>query len=229
MARIRRCLMVLIMMLIIFLIIWLIVFLPSYEKTVYSKSMAYEYDKIKEYPYGYEGYKGGDGIPVVDASDISQEIPMESAQIFVLKINVQNLKPMGIYRQAVYDVSEADYETSLLKVTFLRTNESYAQYYMATFANGEQIPVLINDRVVNIPNSGEVTLPMGRVSIDSNLLEISTENLSNDRYINAASSFEKSYEMKKFRIARISVAVGLMLFAVICVIIAMVAKRMNKR
>lgn len=217
-------------MLIMFIIImgvWLLVYLPPYEKLVYLKSVARSNADITENPQNIEGYKGGEDVPVLDATNVSTEIAKESGQIFVLKIDAKNLKPMGIYRPVSYDTSYTACETNVFKVMFLRIKNSYAQYYMAEFANGEKIPVLINNRMVKIPHSGEVTLPIGKMRLDSDLAKVSSENLTDEWYINAATGFEKSADMRQFLNIRTIAATGLGIILVIGVMIGMFVKEMR--
>ena len=107
----------------------------------------------------------------------------------------------------------------------LRTKESYAQYYMAEFANGEKIPVLLNNRLVKIPGSGTVTLPIGKWRMDSNLAKVSSEPLANEWYIDAASGFEKGADMQTFSGIRTIAAAGLGILLVICAMIVMFVRR----
>ncbi|MDE6911764.1 MAG: hypothetical protein K2P44_15045 [Lachnospiraceae bacterium] len=229
MIRSSRRFMAVIIMFIILVSIWLIVYLPPYEKITYSKSRILGYDEIEKEPYGFEGYKGGEDIPLFDASDASRSIRDDHEDFFRLKINAANLKPMSVYRPAAQDTSYTAYETNALKVMLLRTNESYAQYYMATFANGERIPVLINDRVIKIPSRGEVILPVGQIRTDSNLKKVNYKNLSDEKYVNAATGFANSHEMKKLHEMRTMSAVGLMIAAFIGVIIWMAFVQARRR
>ncbi|MDE7321836.1 MAG: hypothetical protein K2N73_03745 [Lachnospiraceae bacterium] len=229
MVRSSRRFMAVIIMFIILTSVWIIIYLPPYEKLTYSKSRILGYREIEKESYGFEGYRGGEDIPLFDSSDVSKSIRNDHDDFFRLKINVANLKPMGVYRPAAYDTSYTAYETNALKVMFLRTKESYAQYYMVSFANGEQMPVLVNDRVVKIPHSGEVILPIGRIRMDSNLKKVSNENLTDEKYINASTGFAASHEMRKFHDIRTMSAAGLMIAAFIGVIIWMVSVQMRRR
>lgn len=212
----------------IIIVVGAAVYLPPFEKVVYTKSNTYEYEEIQQDSYGYEGYRGGTSVPVVDASDESQELEIDPEKFFVLKIDAKNLEPLGIYRPASYDASSGEYETSAFKVLFLRMGDSYAQYYLATFANDQKVPVLINDRLVKIQKSGEITLPIGSVSLDSNLSEMSIGNSTGDWYINAVSGIESSYEMKQFRELRMMTAVGLWIVACVGMIIVMLVIQVRR-
>lgn len=224
MTRGNRQFRAVIIMFLIILFVWLFVFLPPYEKLVYSKSAARSSADITEKPENNEGYKGGGDIPVLDAA-ASVETDKDPEQLFVLKIDVRNLKPMGIYRPAAYETNVSAYETNSLKVMLLRTKESYAQYYMAEFANGEKIPVLLNNRLVKIPGSGTVTLPIGKWRMDSNLAKVSSEPLADEWYIDAASGFEKGADMQAFSGIRTIAAAGLGILLVICAMIVMFVRR----
>lgn len=215
-------------MFIILVSVWLIVYLPPYEKLTYSKSEACGYSEVEKEAYGFEGYKGGEDIPVFDAEDKEVSIRDDHSDFFRLKINAADLSPMGIYRPAANDAAYTAYETNALKVMILRTNEDYAQYYMATFANGEEIPVLINERAIKIPSSGEIILPIGRIRTDSNLKKFD-QNMVDEKYINAATGFANSNDMKKLHNARTMFAVGLMIAAFIGVIIWMVTVQVHRR
>ena len=222
MTRGNRRFMATIIMILICIFVWLVVFLPPYEKIVYSQSTICEYDDIDPDSYGYEGYRGGASVPVLDASDPSQEVTHNVNNYFVLKINAKNLEPLHIYRKTSYDSNYKTYETNPFKVFFLRTIEGYAQYYMATLESGQQIPVLINDRVVHIPHSGEIVLPIGSISTDSNLLKMGNEKLEDEWYINTINGFERSHEIKQFYDNRTMVAAGLWVIACMGVIIGLI-------
>lgn len=206
----------------------IVVYLPPYEKIIYSKSNVYEYEDLEDNSYGYEGCRSGTSVPVADAADESQELEIDPDKYFVLKIDVDNLEPLGIYCPASYHANYTEYETSEFKVFFLRMGESYAQYYMATFANGQRIPVLLNDRMIRLPKSGKVLLPIGRTGIDSNLSKMNTEDISGQWYIDAVSGFERSYEMKKFRELRTMTAVGLWIVACAAVMVIMLMIRVRR-
>lgn len=206
----------------------IVVYLPPYEKIIYSKSNVYEYEELEGDSYGYEGCRGGASVPVVDATDESQELEIDPDKYFVLKIDVDNLKPLGIYCPASYQAAYTEYETSAFKVFFLRMGESYAQYYMASFANGKRIPVLLNDRMIRLPKSGKVLLPIGRTGIDSNLSKMNAEDTTGQWCIDAVSGFESSYEMKKFRELRTMTAVGLWIVACVAVMIIMLMIRVRR-
>lgn len=229
MVRSSRRFMAVIIMFIILISVWLVVYLPPYEKLTYSKSKVRGYSEIEKESYGFEGYKGGDDIPLFDASDTTRSIRNDHDDFFRLKINAASLRPMGIYRPAAKDAAYTEYETNALKVMILRTNENYAQYYMASFANGEQMPVLINDRIIKIPRSGEVILPIGRIRTDSNLKKVGYENITDESYINAATGFANSYDMKKLHDIRTMSAAGLMIAAFIGVIIWMLSVQVRRR
>lgn len=229
MIRSSRRFMAVIIMFIILTSVWLVVYLPPYEKLTYSKSRILSFGEIEKASYGFEGYKGGEDIPLFDASDASRSIRDEHEDFFRLKINAANLKPMGVYRPAAQDVPYTAYETNALKVMLLRTKESYAQYYMASFANGEEMPVLIHDRMIKVPVRGEVILPIGRIRTDSNLKKVISENLADEKFINAATGFANSPEMKKLHDIRTMAAAGLMVAAFIGVIIWMASVQMRRR
>lgn len=205
--------------------VWVLVYLPPYEKIVFWNSKACGYDAVRQNPYNFEGYKGGDGFPVIDATAVSQSIPQKSDGYFVLKIAAENLEPMGIYCPAAYSAADTAYETNVWKVMLLRTSESYAQYYMALFANGEEIPVRINNRIVSIPRIGEILLPIGQVHMDSALGKVYQGNLTDDWYIDAVSGFENSHDMKQFYRIRDIVAVILFIIAVISVMVWMIKRK----
>lgn len=100
---------------------------------------------------------------------------------------------------------------------------------MASFANGEQMPVLINDRMIKIPRSGEVILPIGRIRTDSNLKKVGHENITDESYINAATGFANSNDMKKLHDIKTMSAAGLMIAAFIGVIIWMLSVQVRRR
>lgn len=218
MIRSGRKFMAFIIMFVLITCVWLAVYLPPYEKFVYSKIGACGLSAAKERSYCITGCQGGGDIPVVDATDSSQSVLGETGEVFVLKINAKNLKPMNVYRTADYSTA---YETDALKVMLLRTKESYAQYYMAEFANGEKLPVLINNRIIKIPHSGQITLPISQKRTDSNLTKISGWNLQSGSYIDAATGIEHSPEMASFRDTRTLAFAGLFIIACIGVIIRM--------
>lgn len=229
MIRSYRRFMAVIIMFIILTSVWLAVYLPPYEKFTYAKSRILALGEIEKASYGFEGYKGGEDIPLFDASDATRSIRDDHEDFFRLKINAANLKPMGVYRPAAQDVPYTAYETSAVKVMLLRTKESYAQYYMAVFANGEEMPVLINDRAIRIPDRGEIILPIGRIRTDSNLKKVSSESLVDEKFINAATGFANSPEMKKLHDIRTMSAAGLMIAAFAGVIIWMAIVQMRRQ
>lgn len=208
--------------------VWVLVYLPPYEKIIYWGSKTCSYDAVERYPYSFEGYKGGDGFPVIDATAVSRSIPAKADDYFVLKIAAENLEPMGIYRPAAYSTTRTAYETSVWKVMILRTRESYAQYYMASFANGDQIPVLINDRTVTVPHSGEMLFPIGQVHMDSELGKVYRGSLADDWYIDAVSGFENSQGMKRFYSVR-DIAAAILLVIVLIIVMVRMAGRKGKR
>ncbi len=213
-----------IFMFLIIIAVWILVFLPPYEKLVYSKSTARSSADITEKPENNEGYKGGRDIPVLDAA-ASVENEKDPEQLFVLKIDAKNLKPTGIYRPAAYDTNASSYETNSLKVMLLRAKESYAQYYMAEFANGEKVPVLLNNRLVKVPGGGTVTLPIGKWRMDSNLAKASGGKLADKWYIDAASGYERGAGMQALSSIRTIAAAGLGILLVLCVMIGMFVRR----
>lgn len=228
MSRSSRKIIAVILIFIILISVWLIVYLPPYEKLTYSKSRVVGYSEIEKQSYGFEGCKGGEDIPVFDASDKAKSVRGDHDDFFRLKINAASLRPMGIYRPAAYDTAYTAYETNALKVMILRTNEYYAQYYMAAFANGEEIPVLINDRIIKVSGSGEVVLPIGRIKTDSNLKKFAS-NMADERYIDAATGFAKGKDMEKLHGKRTMLAAGLVIAAFIGVIIWMVVVQVRRR
>lgn len=229
MVRNSRRFMAVIIMLTIIVSVWIIVFLPPYEKIVYSNSPEYEYEEIQEDSYGYEGCKAGESIPVIDASDDSWQERIDEEEFFVLSADADDVEPTGIYRPASCDTPYNTYETNSLKVFLKRTEESYAQYYMVTMADGQQMPILVNDRMVKFAHNGEVVFPIGGVSYDDNIETIEGNvSFEDDSFIDATSGFEKSSEMKKFYEYRKFVAVALGIVLTIGVMIVMIVKQVKK-
>ena len=230
MVRNSRRFMAVIIMFTIIVSVGIIVFLPPYEKMVYSNSTEYEYDEILEDPYGYEGCRAGESVPVIDASDESWEEKMDAEEFFVLKADAKSIEPMGIYRPASCDTPYNTYETNSLKAFFLRAKESYAQYYMVTMGDGQQMPILVNDRMVKVPRKGEAVFPIGSVSYDSNIEKLEgMDSFDNDRFVDVTSGFERSSEMQKFYSTRMTAAVILWIVLTVGVMIVMIMKQVNRR
>lgn len=209
--------------------VWVLVYLLPHEKFVYQNSKPCSYGGGGRDLYHLEGYRGGEGFKVVNASALSQPVPKTSDGFFVLKIRAEALQPMGVYRPAAYDTTYTAYETNVFKVALLRTREGYAQYYMASFAGGEQIPVLLNDRLVSIPRSGEVILPVGQLHMDSNLAKVYQGSLADDWYIDTASGFENSQAMKQFYTTRDIAAAVLFIIVGIGTIVCIMVWQKHKR
>ena len=129
-----------------------LVYLPPYERFVYSKSEVNKADIEEDSDYMAIGCKGGDDITVLDASEMSKEEICEYEGIFVLKIDAKNLEPLGIYRPAGFSSGKAGYIENRFKVFWERMDDAYAQYYLATFADGEKMAIMINDRTFHVPS-----------------------------------------------------------------------------
>lgn len=92
------------------------------------------------------------------------------------------------------------------------------------------MPILVNDRMVKVPSKGEAVFPIGSVSYDSNIEELEgMDSLDNDRFVDAASGFERSSEMKKFYSTRMTAAVILWIVLTVGVMIVMIMKQVNRR
>lgn len=130
---------------IILISVWLIVYLPPYEKLTYSKSEACGYSEVEKEAYGFEGYKGGEDIPMFDAGDMAVSIRDDHSDFFRLKINAADLRPMGIYRPAANDAAYTAYEINALKVIRHRAYDCcvYWHNYMDGNDSGAQAAVKV--------------------------------------------------------------------------------------
>lgn len=207
-----------------------LVYLPPYERLVYSKSEVNKADIEEDSDYMAIGCKGGDDITVLDASEMSKEEVRKHEGIFVLKIDAKNLEPLGIYRPAGFSSGKAGYIENRFKVFWERMDDAYAQYYLATFADGEKMAIMINDRTFHVPSKGEIVLPISDTTIDSDLVEYTNNKVEEDWIIDAASGFVKTEQMENFNQIRIfAVAILFVVGVIVAIICLLVRNAKNKR
>ena len=194
------------------LVTWLIVFVPPYEKWVYEKTPAVSQEEINSHSKagsGYRGYKAGKDIPVVKTYD---EMSTEEGWIyFTMEINSNQLMPTGIYRKVEGSISE--YETNKRKVKLYRKRYIYAQFYILTLDDGEKIPILLDDKEMELKKDTIIKLPICSLDYGYDLAGYYYYELGRDKsiveelygvdayghFINAIDAYANGEEMKKFR------------------------------
>ena len=168
-----------------------------------------------------------------------------------IEVDVADLEPTGVYLCMNHNSEHINgYEDP--KWIHFRAY-AYAQFYMysgevpdetklwlhTSEDSKDPVPVLIADSIIDIPESGTVTLDLSEV----NFLEWTNAtramnrvkeryNLTNDRYIDCASPYCEeltSFKDKKFNIFIGVVAAESIIFTIVLVIIASVALSRQKR
>lgn len=212
----------------------LVVFLPPYERIVYSQSEVEQKDLNAEYEYKYVGCKPGDDITVLDASKLSKEEVRSYDGLYALKIDAKNLEPMGIYRPAAFSSGITGYLKNKVTIFWERMDDAYAQFYLATFADGEKMAILINDRTFRVPSKGEVTLPIANNTIEDAIVRYTKNNGKNkieEKWIiDTASGLAKSDVMKTFYSIRMYATAILFVGGIIAsIVIPIIRKKRNNR
>lgn len=166
-----------------------IAYWPHYEKAVYEKQEPLTWESMEEIHQNYVKKYGEmwttnfTGYPTkgMHTELVSYEQFEENAyeEPYCLEVDVENLKPTGLYKR-VYEFesvasggagvgvrrsaqtsikSAEQYTSSRIKTVLNRSKAIYAQYYILTLDDGNKILVLLNDTMVEIPKNGKIQLP----------------------------------------------------------------------
>nr|MBP3598309.1 hypothetical protein [Eubacterium sp.] len=181
----------LIMFVLLALCAWPIAYLPHYEKNVYEKSQNVTWERYEQalaeateedkrtvhldfVGYPTEGMK-------TELTSFAQFLE-ESSEPICLEIDVEDLKPTGMYtvvRRMETGFSGAsvhskwtprssgpvitqgiNYDTECyLETLWNRPQAIYGQYYLLRLADGNEVLVLLNDTALEIPRNGKWQLP----------------------------------------------------------------------
>ena len=210
----------------------LVVFLPPYERFVYPQSEINQADINEDNDYKSIGCKPGDDFTVLDASKLSKEEVRSYDGLYALKIDAKNLEPLGIYRPAAFSTGVSGYLKNKVTLFWERMDDAYGQFYMATFADGEQMAIFINDRAFRVPSKGEVILPIANNIIEDAIVKY-TKNKGEDKVeekwiIDTASGLANSDLMKTFYSIRMNAIAILFVGGIIAAIVIPIVRKNKK-
>lgn len=132
---------------------WCIGYIPNWQRTAYRKTEPVKY--CVNMHNDMSGYPAGDDYP-----EIKCIADTDKSDNFVLIIDRTQLKETHTYR----GLHDSSYTRSRVLRALLNNEmkNGMGQFYVATLESGERVLVLLDDTTIELPDEGQIILPVGR-------------------------------------------------------------------